>query len=242
MDMADGIFVTGTDTGVGKTYVSAIALVQLRSAGIDVGAMKPVETGCAEVKGELVPADALALSEAAAAGDDMRLVAPLRYKTPVAPFVAARLEGRPIDPLVILGAFAKLSLDHSFVLVEGAGGALVPLTKSHTMLDLAVELALPVLVVAASRLGGLNHSLLTLEACRARGVEIAGLVLNRMTPDADGAQRTNADALRELVREPVVELGPGAGHDDAPELRGLLLRLAGGAPGGPYGGRGASAE
>jgi dethiobiotin synthetase len=227
MYMAEGVFVTGTDTGVGKTYVSVIALKQLRSAGVDVGAMKPVETGCAELEGKLVPADALTLAEASGAGDDVRLVAPSRYRTAVAPLVAARLESRPVDLLGILEAFAELSLSRSFVLVEGAGGALVPLTESYSMLDLAEELALPVLVVAASRLGAINHSLLTLEACRARGMEIAGLVLNRMTPDADGAQRTNAESLRGLVREPVVEVGPGAGADDAAELRALLLRLAG---------------
>ncbi len=227
--MADGLFVTGTDTGVGKTYVSAIALTQLRSAGIDVGAMKPVETGCAEAEGELIPADALSLVEAAAVRDDMRLVAPYRYRAPVAPFVAAEMEGRPIDPLRILEAFAGLSVNHSFILVEGAGGALVPLTGSYTMLDLAVELELPVLVVAASRLGAINHSLLTLEACGGRGLEVACLVLNRMTPDANGAQRTNAEALGKLVGEPIVEVGPGAGADDARELRGILLRLVGAA-------------
>lgn len=221
--MANGIFVTGTDTGVGKTYVSCLLIRWLRSKGIDVGAMKPVETGCAAGDGDLVPADALKLAEAAGSSDDMSLVAPCRFSLPVAPMVAAAEEGRPIDPEVLRSCFREISSRHSFTLVEGAGGLLVPITPMLTMRDLAADMGLPVLVVAASKLGVINHCLLTHETVVWSGLTVAGIVLNNLDGGSDDARRTNAEALMELVSELVIELGFGATEDDVAAMGKLLL-------------------
>ncbi len=224
--MADGIFVTGTDTGVGKTHVSRVVLHALRSAGIQAGAMKPVETGCAEAGGELVPADAAALAGAAGDAGDMSDVCPYRLKAALAPLASARLEGQDIDPLVILEAFARISSRRSFVVVEGAGGILVPMTESYDMLHLAEELGLPVLIVAASRLGAINHSLLTARVCMDRGLEVAGVVLNHLGSEPEEARGSNAEVLSQLLPVPVVELEHGADADSAYDLRDLILGLA----------------
>lgn len=225
--MASGVFITGTDTGVGKTYVSVLALRMLRSCGVDVGAMKPIETGWATVGEGSVTRDAESLLEAAGATDEMRLVVPYRLKAPVAPLIAARKEGIEISPSKIHEAFDALSSRHNFVVVEGAGGLLVPITESYGMSDLAGDLGLPLLVVAASKLGAINHSALTLEACRARGLKVAGLVLNDISSDSDEARRTNLELLCELVPEPVVGLSNGAGVGEAGGLRKILLDIAG---------------
>lgn len=225
--MARGVFITGTDTGVGKTYVSVLALRMLRSCGVDVGAMKPIETGLATAGSGSVAGDAELLLEAAGAKDEMRLVVPYRLKAPVAPLVAARKEGIEISPSKIQEAFDALSSRHNFVVVEGAGGLLVPITESYGMSDLAGDLGLPLLVVAVSKLGAVNHSALTLEACRARDLKVAGLVLNNISANSDEARSTNRELLRELVPEPVLELSYGAGVGDAGGLRELLLGIAG---------------
>jgi dethiobiotin synthetase len=239
--MANGVFVTGTDTGVGKTYVSCLLLKWLKSKDVDAGVMKPVETGCdrglvpdsagSERSGDagstpsaegLVPEDALKLVEAAATSENMSLVAPFRFSKPVAPMVAAQEEGRAIDPQEILRCYRKISSLHSFTVVEGAGGLLVPITPEYSTLDLASDMDIPLLVVAASKLGVINHSLLTLEVIRARGLKVAALVLNNLDSEIDDARSTNAAALRELVSEPVVELRFGATEADIAEIGGLL--------------------
>ena len=218
-----GIFVTGTNTEVGKTYVSVLAAKWLRSRGVDVGVMKPVETGCVEIDGRRVAADAQALVASAGVTDEMSLVAPCTLRKPLAPLVAAELEGASIDPELILASFRELASRHSFMIVEGAGGLLVPLTDRYNMLDMAEEMQLPLLVVAASKLGAINHSLLTLDAARARGVPVSALVLNFLTPHPDEAQQTNAMTLRDLVSEPVLELPYGARLEAAEFLGEILL-------------------
>jgi len=237
--MSAGIFVTGTDTGVGKTYVSALALRLLRVQGVDVGAMKPIETGVVPGNTRTAPAggaagversvshwgDAELLLKASGATDELHLVSPYRFKAPVAPIVAARMEGGRIDPSRIRVAFHTLSSRHAFVLVEGAGGILVPVTEAYSMADLAVDLGLPVIIVASSVLGAINHTLLTLEACKARGLTAAGVVLNNMSPGSDQARRTNLEVLSELVEGAALELGFGAGVEDADGLRSLLAKI-----------------
>jgi dethiobiotin synthetase len=236
--MPKGIFVTGTDTEVGKTYFSCLILRHLRSKGIDVGAMKPVETGCEavdEASGEesspeavppggahLAPADAAALIEAAGGGDDLSLVAPCRYETPVAPMVAAEKEGRGVDLDEIMRCYRQLSSDHSFMLVEGAGGLLVPVRPDYLMVDLAFDMNLPVVVVAVSRLGVINHTLMTIEGIRNRGLDVAGIVLNNIDSAKNDAKRTNAEVLKRLVPEPVFELAYGATEKDLTWIEEML--------------------
>jgi dethiobiotin synthetase len=190
-----GLFVTGTDTGVGKTEVAAALVGGWRSRGLDVGAMKPAQSGVEEGQ----PTDADRLAEAAGGADPMELVCPYSLRAPLAPAVAARLEGVEISFAHLLACAGELARRHAALVVEGAGGLLVPLTDSHTCADLAVALGMPVLVVARAGLGTVNHAALTCEALRARGLAVAGVVLNRSTAAADPSVPRNAAEIERLT-------------------------------------------
>jgi dethiobiotin synthetase len=189
-----GLFVTGTDTGVGKTRVACALVRELVGRGVDVAAMKPIETGV----GEAGPLDALALQEAAGGVDDLDDVCPQRFALPTAPTVAARAEGRDVEVWAIRRAFERLSARHDCVIVEGAGGLLVPASEQHSMADLARELGLPLLIVARAALGTINHTLLTLEAAVARGLPVAGVVISHAEP-LTSADALNLGALRHAL-------------------------------------------
>ena len=206
-----GLFVTGTDTGVGKTFVAVGLARLLRGDGLRVGVMKPVETGCDRRGDNLVPSDALQLVTAAGGHQDLALVCPYQFEAPLAPDVAARQEGRTIDPAVILDRFKKIAASHDIVLVEGAGGLLVPIWERYTMADLAGDVGLPLLVVTASRLGAVSHTLLTLAHARSRGLPVAAYVLNQLTDAPDDAMSTNAELLARSTDVPcagVIEWSP----------------------------------
>jgi dethiobiotin synthetase len=193
--MMRGLFVTGTDTGVGKTEVACALIAAARAAGLDVGAMKPAQSGVEPG----VPTDADRLHAAAGGGDPMALVCPFSFTPPLAPGVAARLAGAEITLEAILAAARTLAARHAALLVEGAGGLLVPLTPRESYADLAVALGLPVLLVARAGLGTVNHTALTVEALRSRGLAIAGLVLNRTAPEDDPSVPHNAAEIEKLT-------------------------------------------
>lgn len=197
--MSHGVFVTGTDTGVGKTLVACALLRGLRARGIDAGAMKPIETGV----GAAGPRDALALREAAGGGDALEDVCPQRYALPAAPIVAARAEGRRVDLGAVDAAYARLRGRHAWLVVEGAGGLLVPAAEGVTMADLARRFRLPLLIVARTALGTINHTRLSVEAARARGLAVVGVVLSHA-----GGALSDADAanLEELRRDPAAPI------------------------------------
>lgn len=165
--MMKSYFITGTDTGVGKTVVTALLAALYRRAGVDVGVMKPVETGVDPLCDSTAASDARFLLEAAESGDALEEAAPYRFKTPASPYFAARAEGRPVEPARLLTAFRSLSGKHEAVLVEGVGGLAVPLAPGFLVLDLAAAFGLPLIVVARTSLGTLNHTLLTLQAAQA---------------------------------------------------------------------------
>ena len=177
---------------MGKTYVGVRLAIEFRGRGVDVGVMKPVETGC---EGG-APADAKKLLEASGADDPIELVCPYRLKRPLAPAIAAEKEGISISKRTILNAFHEVRNRHEMMLVEGAGGLLVPVTGKLLMADLAIEMGLKLLVVAANLLGCVNKTLLTLEAARSRGLEIAAVVLNQIAPP----DKSSADNER-LIRK-----------------------------------------
>lgn len=218
-----GLFVTGTDTGVGKTLVGCAVLRGLRARGLDVGALKPVETGV----GPDGPADALALAAASGAADPPEDVCPQAFALPAAPSAAARHESRRVDLTAIDAALTRQMTRHDWVLVEGAGGLLVPVAEGVDMAELARRCGLPVLVVARGALGTLNHTRLTLEALRARGLEPAGLVISHGPRPLSEADLAN---LEELRREPgapllgeIPPLGPGAAAEEHLALDRLSL-------------------
>ena len=197
--MVKGIFITGTDTGVGKTFVGAGLAATLRERGIDVGVMKPAETGCGLRKEVLVPRDALKLIKAGGVDDPLDLVNPYRFRDPLAPAIAAGREGKIIEIGRIVSAFRSLARKHTCMIVEGAGGIMVPLTLKRSYLDLASELRLPILVVARPGLGTINHTLLTIMALRSRRLPIAGIVINHRSKKRPGlAERTGPPVIERL--------------------------------------------
>jgi len=194
-----GLFVTGTDTGVGKTLITAGLAAALRGRGIDVGVMKPVETGCPSRRGRLMPLDAMMLREASGSRDALHLINPYRFREPLAPIVAAQRSGRRIDIGKIRERFGHLVDRHRAILVEGAGGLMVPITETSSFLDLAALLRLPLLVVIGSRLGALNHARLTVEAALHARLSVVGAILNHPTGDRSLARKTNLSILRRLL-------------------------------------------
>lgn len=189
-----GIFITGTSTGVGKTHIGVLLAKALAATKIPVHPRKPVESGCEIVRGELLPSDALALMQAAAYGGTLADVCPYRFQPPISPARAARLANTRLTTEQLVDACLDNREGH-FLLVEGAGGFYSPLTEDGLNADLAVALQLPVLLVAENTLGVLNQVLLNVEAIRARGLELAGIVLNKLNDDPDG-QMDNATDLR----------------------------------------------
>ena len=189
-----GILVVGTDTAVGKTVVAAGLAWALRRRGIDVGVMKPVETGVSTRR----RSDAALLRLAAGAPDPIEDVAPYRLAAPLAPVAAARREGVRLSLDRLVRGYERLAARHAFVVVEGVGGLMVPLTATTTTLDLAEALQLPLLIVIANRLGAINHTLLTLHAAECRGLTVRGLILNHLRRSRGLAERTNHAALARL--------------------------------------------
>jgi dethiobiotin synthetase len=190
-----GLFVTATDTGVGKTEVACALVSAARADGLDAVGMKPAQSGV--VAGE--PSDADRLRAASGAAEPFDAICPYSFAAPLAPAVAARAEGRDVSFARIVDAARALAARHAAVVVEGAGGLLVPLTERETFADLAVALALPVAVVARAGLGTVNHTALTVEALRRRGLAVVALVLNRTGPDDDPSVPHNAAEIARLT-------------------------------------------
>jgi dethiobiotin synthetase len=189
--------ITGTDTGVGKTMVSTVLLRLMRARGLSVAAMKPVETG---VSAGDPHADAERLRAAAGGGDALDQVRPLLLKEPLAPWVAAARGGALVDLAALDAAFRSLCEGRDAVLVEGAGGLLVPLTRDLGFDGLFVQWDLDLVVVAGNRLGAINHTLLTVRAAHDVGLRVRGVVLNALDAEPPGiAESTNLESLTELL-------------------------------------------
>ena len=216
-----GIFITGTDTGVGKTVVACALAAWCRRQGIDVGVMKPIATGGRRVRAgglrRLVSEDAIRLARAVGTCDAWHLVNPVCFKEPLAPWTAALRAHASIRLDVVHRAFHELCARHEFVIVEGVGGLLVPLSVRLTVADLAKQFRLPLLLVARPGLGTLNHTLLSLQCIRHLQLPLRGIVINHAKPPptdamARVAQRTNPGILRQVGRVPVLGELPFSTH------------------------------
>ncbi|MDW8345033.1 MAG: dethiobiotin synthase [Verrucomicrobiae bacterium] len=196
------LFVTGTDTGVGKTYVTALLLAELRRCGLPAAAMKPIACGADGRR------DAQTYRRLMGGREDLDVLNPVYLRAPLAPWVAARLERRRFSIARIRSCYEQLAGRYRPVLVEGAGGLLVPVTARTTVADLARELRLPLLIVARLGLGTLNHTLLTVEAAQRRGLTVRGIILNDLTGRRGLAERTNPAALAALCSAPVLGVVP----------------------------------
>lgn len=178
--MTRGVFVTGTDTGVGKTVVAAALALALKRRGLAVGVMKPIETGVRPARP--AQSDAARLRAMIDGEDALGAICPYPFGLPVAPLAAAQAERRVINPDVIRQVYQLLSRRYACVVVEGVGGVHVPVTPGVDVSDLIVRLKLPAVVVGRTALGGINHALLTLDALRRKKIPIVALVLNRTQP------------------------------------------------------------
>jgi dethiobiotin synthetase len=192
--------ITGTDIRVGKTTVGCALGFAFRARGIRVGVMKPVETGCAEVGGELQALDASALALAAGSQLPMELICPYRYRSPLAPAAAAEADDLPPPNLAnIARCFHEIAAHNDAVLVESAGGLATPLNSDADVADLAAQLGLEVIVVVGNRLGCLNLAVLTQRHAESHGLTIAGYILCDIDPLSSPAMETNAGSLTSLT-------------------------------------------
>jgi len=223
---ARGFFVTGTDTDVGKTVVACALIRGLRQHGVAVGAMKPVETGV----GPAGPLDALALREAAGSDCAIEDVCPQRFALPAAPNIAARDEGRRVELVRIRESFDRLLARHAALVVEGAGGLLVPTDDASCMAELARDLDLPLILVTRASLGTINHTLLSLNEIERRGLELAGVVISHATGELSRADEAGCDYLRGRLGALLIGEVPALAAGETPPLdcidfAKLLLRL-----------------
>ena len=226
----NGLFITGTDTEVGKTVVGCGLARELTRQHHAVAVRKPVESGCSRRDGELWPADGAALQRAAGEREPLETVTPLRLAHALSPARAARLEGVSLC-LYDLIAAARTGPPDDYYLVEGAGGFLSPLADDALNADLAVALGLPVLLVVADRLGCINHALLTAEAIEHRGLRLAGVVVNAADGTADDAAMDNREDLASRLGGAVI--AHRHGREDRHAAERLVESLGGGAAGAP---------
>jgi dethiobiotin synthetase len=205
--MANGLFITGTGTGVGKTYVAALIARALRAAGVRVGVYKPVASGCDSTADGLVSPDATSLWEAAGRVGGIERVCPQMFAAPLAPHLAARAEGKRVDRKLLRGGIEYWREMSDIVLVEGAGGLMSPISDDDYNADLAAELGHPLVVVAANELGVINATLQTLitASTYCDGLDVAGIVLNSVTKRSeDSSVASNADEIARRCAPPLL--------------------------------------
>lgn len=214
-----GLFVTGTDTEVGKTVISAAIASWFARRGLRVGVSKPLASGCVKRREGLVSEDAEFLAAAADSAHPLDIICPVRYAEPLAPAIAAERADEPVDWPAIERSLNLITRDSDVLIVEGVGGIRVPLDPRATTLDLAVALALPVIVVARAGLGTINHTLLTVDSLRHAGLKVAGVVINAYPAEkASIAEESNPRAIEKWGKVPVLAVVPKADTPLRPQL------------------------
>lgn len=230
-----GIFVTATDTEVGKTFVSGLLVRSLLQKGIKTGYFKPVASGCQLDGGSLLSDDLLYMERFVDCKMEHKLHCPVRYAKPLAPLAAARFEGRPVSLEKIWESFSLLKQRYSCLVVEGIGGVMVPLKEDYLVLDMMAHMDLPALVVCRPGLGTINHTLLTLQAIKSRGIPIVGFLTNGHKEENDEAALTSPNLITKFSQVPFLGHVPRYDarredpysfiHQKALFLRGLLAEL-----------------
>ncbi len=207
------IFVTGTDTGIGKTVISSAisAFFSLRKQ-MNVGVMKPFECGLSKTDKDLLPWDAICLREASGSNDDLNTISPYTLEAPVAPEVAAMLEHVNIDINMVDKIYHSLAKSHDLLVIEGAGGVLVPIKENFFFADLIQKWNAPTLIVSRLGLGTINHTLLTNHLLKERGIKVIGVILNNTDGLGDLPAQTNPDILRKYLDVPVLGIFPHVKH------------------------------
>jgi dethiobiotin synthetase len=210
--MGNGLFIAGTDTGVGKTFIAGGLASFFHQRGLGVGVMKPVESGCERFADGLYPRDGIFLQKMSASTDDLEKIVPYRLEHPLTPSVAAELEHVVIDLETIQNIYQQCEDQYDLMLVEGVGGLLAPLYKRTTSVDLIRLLEIPLIVVARNALGTINHTLLTVDHARQSGLTVFGVILNCCSPDPDVSVETNHQVIRELSGVPFLGEVPFVSH------------------------------
>jgi dethiobiotin synthetase len=207
--MKAGFFVTGTDTGVGKTVIAAAVIKALQAHGINACGMKPVETGCSRAGNNLYPSDGMFLKKVARMDEAIHHVTPYCFENPVAPSLASEMEGRAVSVPSIMKMFGVLARKYHAVVAEGVGGILVPIRKDYSVLDLIREMDLPLIVVSRPSLGTINHTLLTVNYALKENVRVSGIIINFTRP-AEGtvAENTNPLVLQQISPVPLLGVFP----------------------------------
>jgi len=219
-----GVFVTGTDTGVGKTWIAAGITAVLRRWGLSACYFKPVQSGCPEEHGKLIPTDARFARELVGLDEPLDLLTPITLRLPLAPGVAADREGVKVDLDRIIQAREELASRYNVLVTEGAGGLYVPLTETNFLvLDMIRWLRLPLIVVARAGLGTINHTALTVKAAQHAGVPVAGVVINRYPENPSLAEETNPEVIAAITHIPILGKVPEISRLSTPEGKNAFL-------------------
>jgi dethiobiotin synthetase len=223
--MGKGLFIAGTDTGVGKTFIAGGLASFFHQRGMRVGVMKPVESGCERLADGLYPQDGVFLQTMSSSTDDLKEIVPYRLEHPLTPSVAAELEDVVIDLEAIHNIYQQREAQNDLMLVEGVGGLLAPLYKRFTSVDLVRLLDIPLIVVARNGLGTINHTLLTVEHSRQSGLTVLGVILNCCSSDPDVSVETNHQVIRELSGVPFLGEVPFFSQSEETDRVGLAALI-----------------
>ncbi len=205
----NGLFITATDTGAGKTLISGAIAKLVSQSGKNVGVFKPIATGCEKAKQKFISEDAEFLSHCANTNLPDDIITPIKFKIPASPFACEKAEKKKVDLENIFDAYKQICRSCDFVIAEGIGGVKVPITDDFDVLDLAKALKLPVVIVARAQLGTINHTLLTIEAVRNKGLLLAGIIINGYDEETnDYAERSNAEIIKKLGKVKILAVVP----------------------------------
>ncbi len=207
--MAKGFFITGTDTGVGKTVITGAMIKAAGLLGLKACGMKPVETGCVREGDVLVPSDGMFIKTIAHMEENVKHISPCCFENPLAPLPASRIEGFPVDLKKIKKNYSELVKKYDSVIVEGIGGLLVPIKTDYFVLDFAKDFGLPLIVVARPGLGTINHTMLTVKYAISEGLAVAGIIINYSHPPENTiAESSNPEILKQISPVPLIGIFP----------------------------------
>lgn len=204
-------FITGTDTGIGKTFVTAALIYELNRRGVRAGAMKPVQSGGGRFSRAQLRGDADLLARASAFQGDPELINPYDFSESLSPHLVSRISGNEIRMEKLLASFAKMKASYDTLLVEGAGGLMTPISDGVFMVSLAKLFNLPIIIVAGSRLGTINHTLMTVKTAEKFDVPVIGIIINKISKNPDLAEETNPGEILRLTGISLMGLVPDIG-------------------------------
>ena len=217
--MAKGFFITGTDTGVGKTIVAGAVIKAINFLGFRAGVMKPIESGCGREGDVLIPFDGMFLKQTARIEEPITGITPCCLESPLAPLAASERDMKEIDIDEIRRSFSLLEKKYEAMVVEGIGGLMVPIREDYYVMDVAREFGLPLLVVAKPGLGTVNHTMLTVRCALNEGLDVAGVIINySQPPDNSLAEKTNPKLLGQICPVPILGTFPYLKNLDEDEI------------------------